>query len=137
MKIFIDTAPLIYLIEGNPIYQNSLRKHFTSLYTDGHEMITSVITYSEFGVKPKRDGKEKLIVQFDDFLRKSGINMLPVNKPHAQKAYELRAKYKFLKGMDAIQIGTAIEEGCDDFLTNDIKLERITEIKISLLDKLK
>ena len=136
MKIFIDTAPLIYLIEKHPKYSAPLKKYFTELYIDGYEIITSVITYSEYGVKPKRDEKEELIKEFEEFLEKVGIPMLNVNKSHATRAYEMRAKYKFLKGMDGIQIGTAIEEGCDKFLTNDTKLEKIEELEIVLVDKL-
>lgn len=68
MKIFIDTAPFIYLIEKHPGYAVPLKKYVTELYVDGYEMITSVITYSEYGVKPQRDHKEGLIREFDEFL---------------------------------------------------------------------
>jgi len=136
MKIFIDTAPFIYLIEKHPKYSAPLKKYFTELYVDGYEIITSVITYSEYGIKPKRDHKEELIKEFEEFVGKIGIPLLNVDKNHATKAYEMRAKYKFLKGMDGIQIGTAIEESCDKFLTNDIKLGKVEELEIILVDKL-
>ena len=136
MKIFIDTAPFIYLIEKHPKYSGALKKYFAELYTDGYEIITSVITYSEYGVKPKREHKEDLIGKFEEFIEKVGIPMLEVKKSHATRAYEMRAKYKFLKGMDGIQIGMAIEEGCDKFLTNDIRLERLKELEIVLVDGL-
>ena len=136
MKIFIDTAPFIYLLEKHRKNSTPIKKYFTELYVDGYEIITSVITYSEYGVIPKRDKKENLIEEFEEFLRKVGVALLNVNKIHATKAYEMRTKYKFLKGMDGIQIGTAIEEGCDKFLTNDVKLEKIEELEVILINKL-
>ena len=136
MKIFIDTAPFIYLLEKHPKNSTPFKKYFTELYVDGYEIITSVITYSEYGVIPKRDKKENLIEECEEFLRKVGVALLNVNKIHATKAYEMRTKYKFLKGMDGIQIGTAIEEGCDKFLTNDVKLEKIEELEVILINKL-
>ena len=39
MKIFIDTAPFIYLIEKHPKYSAPLKKYFTELYVDGYEII--------------------------------------------------------------------------------------------------
>jgi predicted nucleic acid-binding protein len=136
MKIFIDTAPFIYLIEGNPKYVSKIKSYFSNRFTDGDELVTSVITLSEFGVKPKKENKEEIIAQFESFLSKAGIPFIEVNKTHAEKAYELRAKYKFLKGMDALQIGIAIESKCDQFLTNDAKLEKIVEIKVILVENL-
>lgn len=101
-----------------------------------YEIIASVITCSEYGVNPKRDEKEELIKEFEEFLEKVGIPMLNVNKNHATRAYLMIAIYKFLNEMDGIQIGTAIEEGCDKFLTNDIKLEKVEELELIPVDKL-
>lgn len=136
MKIFIDTAPFIYFIEGNPKYLSRIARFFSDSYTNGSEMLTSVITYSEFGVKPCSEGKLELVGKFDRFLEKSGVEMLAVKKTHAQKAYELRARYKFLKGMDAIQLGVAIEEDCDKVLTNDLKWKKNNEINCFFIDEL-
>jgi predicted nucleic acid-binding protein len=37
---------------------------------------------------------------------------------------------------DALQIATAVESGCEGFLTNDLTIKRIQEIKILVLDEL-
>ncbi|MGL5942119.1 MAG: type II toxin-antitoxin system VapC family toxin [Waterburya sp.] len=47
----------------------------------------------------------------------------------------MRVKYN-LKLPDALQITTAIETGCDSFLTNDKALKRVTELRILILDEL-
>ncbi len=54
-----------------------------------------------------------------------GLAMLTRFARDAGEAYELRAKYQFLKGMDAFQLAIAINENCDQFVTNDKKLEKV------------
>lgn len=51
----------------------------------------------------------------------------------ADNAAKLRAKYAFLKGMDALQFGVAQSLACDTFITNDFKLSRVSEFKIILI----
>jgi predicted nucleic acid-binding protein len=47
----------------------------------------------------------------------------------------MRVKYN-LKLPDALQIATALETGCDAFLTDDKALKRLTELKILVLYEL-
>lgn len=136
MKIFIDTAPFIYLLENNLKYLTFLRKYFADLYEEQDDVSTSVITFSEYCIKPIMDGDEVLIRSFERFLYKMDIPILNVNKAHAEYAARLRAKYLFLKGMDSLQVGIACVEECDKFLTNDIELKVINEIDILVLENM-
>jgi len=136
MKIFIDTSPFIYLIEEYPKYVKSARDYITELYVNEDEIITSVVTYAEYGIKPEKKEEYVLIEEFEKLLEMLDIEMFDIEKQHAQKSYQLRAKYNFLKGMDSLQLGVAILENCDKFLTNDYKLDKIEEIEIVLLDSL-
>lgn len=135
MKVFIDTAPFIYLIEGNTKFIGRTKKYFSERFVDKDEIITSIITLSEYGIKPVRENRTNLIDEFHDFLKSARIPLYSINELHAKIAYELRAKYTFLKGMDALQIAVAIEQGCSQFFTNDLRLEKITEIEIILIEK--
>jgi len=38
--------------------------------------------------------------------------------------------------MDALQVSVALEKSCDQFLTNDKRLSRITELKIVIVEDL-
>ncbi len=96
MKQFIDTAPFIYLIEEHPNYTDSIQNFLINRYVNETSFITSVITLSEFGVKPEQTGRLDLIQEFEDFLAKFPIPMLTIQQHHAAKAYQLRAKYQFL-----------------------------------------
>jgi predicted nucleic acid-binding protein len=136
MKTFIDTSPFIYLIENHPEFVNSVRGFFLDALTSDHELVTSVITVMELGVVPQRMGRHELIFQFEEFLQMMNISVEVIDRAVAETAYKLRAKYDFLKGMDALQISVAIEKECDQFLTNDKKLRKITEVKILLVEEL-
>ena len=136
MKIFVDTAPFIYLIENNPTFGAKVKTFLIDSLKNGHSLETSVITLMEFGVKPAREGKLNVIIKFEELLEKLNIEITEVDKEVAQEAYKLRAKYEFLKGMDAMQLGAAIKNKCLNFLTNDKKLKKITEINITLISDL-
>jgi predicted nucleic acid-binding protein len=134
MKLFFDTAPFIYLTENHPIFASQVKKIITDAIQQQDTMITSVVTLAEFGIMPTRKDRSDLIVQFENFLDNLNIDILQVRKNDARKAYELRAKYQFLKGMDAFQLAIAINENCDQFVTNDKKLEKVSEIKVVTLE---
>ena len=127
-KVFLDTAPLIYFIEGNTAYQPSLIKLFTA-YDDGDfSFITSTLTLVEVLVQPMKLNRQDLVEQYKQILSEaSGIVMVEVTAAVAVKAAELRAKYG-LKTPDAIQVATAVMHEAKYFLTNDFRLKSVKEI---------
>jgi predicted nucleic acid-binding protein len=53
----------------------------------------------------------------------------------AERAADLRARYN-VRTPDAIQLATALEAGCDAFLTNDLALRRVAELRVLVLGTL-
>ncbi len=102
-KVFIDTAPFIYLLEFNNIFSNYSENAIKN-FGDNSTFITSVITYSEFCVKPKKTNNLFAISDFKDFLRMLECDMKIINLEISDIASDLRAKYKFLKTPDALQL---------------------------------
>ncbi len=136
MKKFIDTATFIYLIESHPIFADKVINLFSESIINRDSLITSVITLMEFGVKPEREGRKEVIEKFEEFLAKFNFEVTRIDVSIAKKAYQLRAKYQFLKGMDAIQIAVAILANCDEFVTNDKKLKKIKEISAIIIEEI-
>lgn len=136
MKIFIDTAPFIYLVENHPVFAKKMKTLITDAIVNGEEIITSVVTISEYGVKPTRENRPDLIKKFEELLARLNVEVLIIDQSAARKAYELRAKYQFLKGMDAFQLALSINEKCHRFITNDKRLKKISEISIDTMDDL-
>lgn len=135
MRTFIDTAPFIYLIEKNPEFVDSVKLHLLEGVSKGNSFVTSVITIMEFGVNPEKIGRNDLLHDFESLLEELHIISYEISRSIAESASKLRAKYEFLKGMDALQLSVAISTGCEQFLTNDKKLTRIEEIEVVLLDR--
>lgn len=127
--IFLDTAPLIYFIEGSTPYQAGLMNFFAAFDKGEHSIITSTLTLLEVLVQPIKLNRQDLVDQYNKILSStSGIELIEMTSTVAYRAAELRAKYG-LKTPDSIQIGTALEYGAQYFLTNDIRLKTVKEIK--------
>ena len=131
--LFLDSAPLIYFIEGNSTFQNILLRLFASVDKKELFFLTSTITLLEVLVKPIKDGNKSISEKYIEILTtSSGIDIFDLNISVAKEAAQLRAKYS-LRTPDAIQIATSLVFGADYFLTNDSRLKNVTEIKIVLL----
>lgn len=134
--VFLDTAPLIYFIEGHSEYQDKLENLFKLNDENHFKFITSAITLLEVLVKPLKDGETKIVDQYKTILTNAeGIDIFEISIPIALKAAEIRAKYN-IRTPDAFQIATAIEYNADYFFTNDLRLKNITEIKLLTIAEL-
>jgi predicted nucleic acid-binding protein len=72
----------------------------------------------------------------DLLLRSQNFDTLPVSTAIAERAAEIRALYR-LKTPDAIQAATALEAGCNAFLTNNGQdFRRVTILNVLVLDEL-
>jgi predicted nucleic acid-binding protein len=135
--VFLDTAPLIYFIEGHSEHQNILSKLFDLNDKGGFSFITSSITLLEVLVKPLREGKTDIAEQYRNILTKApGIEVFDITPTTSEIAARLRAQYNF-RTPDAIQLATSIEAGADYFLTNDNRLKAVNEILVVTVSELK
>jgi predicted nucleic acid-binding protein len=132
----IETAPFIYFVERKPAYIDRMRAIFAYVKTQQLSVIASTSTLTEVLVFPLQMGQTQYVRQYRDMLLNTRqISTIPVSSSVAEKAAELRGKYR-LKTPDAIHVATSIMSGCNAFLTNDRDLKRITEVPVLLLDEL-
>ncbi len=135
--IGLDTSPFIYFVERNSLYVDIMREIFKRL-TDGEFLAcSSVKTLTEVLVQPFRQNNRILADTYRNLIYK-GINLklLPIKSSTAETATKLRAKYN-LRILGALQIATALENGCEAFLCNDKNLKKVTEIKVLIHDEIK
>jgi len=133
----LDTAPIIYFIEGNPLYIDMMRSFFLAVQKGEFAVITSTITLLETLVVPLRHGNTNLAQQYRDILLKTkGHTTISVYPNIAEEAARLRASYN-IRTPDSIQMATAIFGGASFFLTNDIHLPSLPNLKTLVLDELK
>lgn len=136
-KIFVDTAPFIYFYEEHKEFGEISKAIFTLHKNQRQIFVTSVLTVMEILPKPISEKNFDLTKKYINAIRNNPlIDIISINYDIAFGAAELRASHKFLKGMDAIQISTAIESSCDCFITNDERLKNVSNIKILSLKDL-
>ena len=134
--IFLDTAPVIYYIERHPTFFPLVRSIFESL-SDGYlRAVSSPITLAECSIVSYRQGLLELQnLVADALVRNESVTFRITDELVAIEAVKMRIKYG-LKLPDAIQIATAIVSNCDAFLTNDIALSKVTEIRSIVVSEL-
>lgn len=97
---------------------------------------SSVITLTEVLAQPKRAHNPAVEDEYRDLLLHSrNFNLIPIDYSIAEIAADLRARYR-LRTPDALQLAATINIGCEVFLTNDAALQRVTELRVLVLDEL-
>jgi predicted nucleic acid-binding protein len=97
--------------------------------------VVSPITLAECLVLLYKLEKPDVAQVFTELLLNSqNVLFCPADETTADKAANLRARYG-LTLTDAFQIATAIQTGCDAFLTNDVDLKRVTELPILIVSE--
>lgn len=135
-RLGIDTAPIIYFVERNPLFVDTVRAVFDRVDAGAVEGFTSVITLTEVLTVPMRDSDAATEALYRTrLLHSRNLTTLAVIPAIAERAAELRARYQ-LRTPDALQIATALHAGCEAFLTNDGGLRRVTELAVLIVEDL-
>lgn len=134
-RIFLDTGPIIYYVESNPVYVTKVKPIFDRIDAGTLTAITSPITLSECLVHPYRLQQLDNIAKFSELIiNGSNVNFVLIDDAIADKAAELRAQHN-LTLPDALQAATAISAGCGAFLTNDPVLKRVASLDVIVIDE--
>lgn len=132
-RLAVDTAPLIYLIEAHADFGPLVREVVERAERDELTLVTSALTLTEALTLPLEHGAEDLAHQYRDLLLHTPYLLLePIGPRVAERAAALRSEHR-LKTPDAIQVATALEAGCQAFLTNDMALRRIDALRVVVL----
>jgi predicted nucleic acid-binding protein len=133
-RLFLDTAPVVYFVEQNPEFIARVEPIFARLDLDIIGVV-SAITLAECLVFPIKRGLTDLEQAFEDVVNSDRVEFIATDRDIAKLTAIIRAKYNF-QLPDSIQIATAIVSGCDAFLTNDVALKKVTEIRSIVVNKL-
>ncbi len=131
-----DTAPLIYFIERHIPSVALLRELFERVSSGAIAGYTSTVTLTEILTQPDQTQNTTLVHRYRTLLLRSrNFTVVPIDAVIADRAAEIRAQYR-LRTPDALQLATAMHAGCEAFLTNDHALQRVTDIRVLILDAL-
>ena len=134
-RLFLDTSPVIYHVEGVAAYQPLTDLIFQHIRDGAVEAVTSTITLTECLVHPYRRNDMRLVQLFRSVITAGVHTRYASVDSVAEPAAELRARYN-LGLADAFQVAVALAAGCEGFLTNDAALKRVSEVTVLVLNDL-
>lgn len=126
----VDTAPIIYWLEGHPRLADRFAPVFEAAESGAAQVVISTVTLAEVLAGPLRVGNELLTAQYREALtRSAGWQVLPFDVELAVEAARIRAVYR-LRLPDAIQVATAIRAGAAALVTHDRALRRVRGLRV-------
>ena len=135
-RLGIDTPAIIYFVEADLRYDQIVTEIFRRIAEGELFGVTSVISVTEVLTQPILKGDEELQKRYRDLLIYSrGFYTVDIDAGMAEFAAHLRSRYH-LRTPDALQLSAAVGLGCEAFLTNDMRLKRVTELKVMVLKEL-
>lgn len=134
-RIYLDTAPVIYLVERHAEFFDQVSAVFRRVDEGQLTVVASPITLAECLVGAYRTQQTQAAIDFRDCLTQESTDFVEISAEIGDRAAQLRVKYN-LALIDALQIATALVAGCEAFLTNDVQLRRVTEVKIIVVGEL-
>ncbi len=113
-----------------------VRPFFAAVDRGEIKIVTSVLTLTEVLVLPLRLKDQRLVDRYTRILLQAeNIFSVDVSNDIATEAARLRSLHR-LRTPDAIQLATAVDQGADAFLTNDVALSRASGVEILPVDQL-
>lgn len=132
--VALDSNVFIYNLEQNPTYVQFTDSIFNKLIMKKLKAVTSIVSLTEVLSYPKIENKEKQIAE--DFFSTPNLQVIDVGREIAIKAAKIRREYGF-RLPDSVQLATAISHKADVFITNDIRLKKLKDIKVLLISEIR
>lgn len=140
-NIYLDANIFIYLLEGYADFMRPLGQIFDFIDSGKLKAYTSELTIAEVLIKPIVDDNKSLQQVYKDTLQSSNnLGVVPVGKDVLIAAAQLRAKSlknnNNIRLPDAIHAATANICECSTFLTNDQKLQSLSNTNVLLMSEM-
>ncbi len=133
--ISLDSMCFIYHFADHPQYAQLTSQIFQLLEAGEVRAVTSTISVIESLVLPEKQNDQLICYEYEKvFQSYPNLRILPVDWGISRLTAKLRAKYLFLRTPDAVQISSGLISGSSLFITNDKRLEKVKEIKVTILD---
>jgi predicted nucleic acid-binding protein len=129
VRVYLDTAPVIYLVEEAPNYAELVDRRVSVADVI---QVASDLTRMECREKPLQEGNTALLHDYDDYFAGVVEELVVLSRTVIDRATDIRARYGF-RTPDAIHLAAAVVSGCDVFLTNDYRLNRFPDIAMDVI----
>lgn len=129
-NVYLDTSILIYLFQDQQKYSELLEDIFYLLESENINICFSSLLLTELLVDPLKNGQLDIAKNWLSYFKiAQNLEIIDLNPPIAVDAAFLRAKYN-IKTPDCIHLATAMQKAKSVFLTNDIDLKKVKEVKV-------
>lgn len=122
MRVYFDSCILIYRIEQREPWARSIGLRLAQLDAATTTTVTSELTRLECRVKPLALGRTDVLRDYEAFFDQPNLEWQPLDRPVFDLAAQLRAVHG-LKTPDALHLAAALTASCDEFWTNDHRLD--------------
>lgn len=126
-KVFVDTAPFIYVLESHPQFADAFAGLFEAAAQGRLSLVLSTLTLAEVLTGPHRAGQTALAKRYEKALCQ--YEVVPASAAIAALAAQLRAQHR-LRLTDALQLATALEVCASAFVTHDRDLSGVTALPV-------
>lgn len=136
LKVALDTSIFIYFLEQHPQFFEDSQFVLNKIVSNHWQGFASILTVGELLVMPFRIGHMQAVQDYARFIREfPNLQVLPIDESIMTETARLRASYPNLKTPDAIHLATALQTEVDCFITNDVRLARLSIIRIATLSE--
>jgi len=129
--IYLDTNIVIYAVENPAVFGASAQARLQAI-SRSDLIALSPLTRMECCNYPLRHANFALLRRYDAFFLRSDVMILPISSQVFRVATVIQAMHDFAT-VDAIHLATALDNGCEIFLTHDMRLSRCTDLTIEVL----
>lgn len=129
VTVLIDTNPIIYTLEGNPLAA-PFRSIFEAVDSGRIRALVTPITLAEVVSGPLKAGREALVARYRRAItQNTGWEMRELDADVAVLAARLRLRHA-LKLPDAFQLAVALEAGCFALISHDRDFGAVTDLPV-------
>ncbi len=133
---YLDTAPLIYVIEDHPTFAPLVFPLLHAIDRGEKRGVPSFLTLAEILVQPYRRRRADLAARYRELLLGSpNMRLLALDEAVAVEAARIRASYG-VRLPDAVHLATAVTAEAEVFVTGDARLRRFREVRVVVLGDL-
>jgi predicted nucleic acid-binding protein len=127
--VLIDTNPIVYILEGNPLGE-PFRSIFEAVDSGRIRALVTPITVAEVVSGPLKAKREALAERYRRTITQNpGWSIRDLDAGIAVLAARLRLRHA-LKLPDAFQLAVALEEGCFALVTHDRDFGTVSDLLV-------
>jgi len=125
--LLLDSAPIIYVLEGHPKLARRFAPLFEAHAAGGVRFAVTTVTFAEVLAGPLQAGDEALARRYRAVLQSWRI--VPLDVDIAEGAARLRASLR-LKLADAVQAASALAINAAALVSHDRDLSRVKALRV-------